>query len=145
MSTPHLNSNEKIVWQGTPSQWNNAGTFLLCGLLCWTLIPLIVAFWYWLVVKNTRFVLTNERLFNYRGVLNKRADELELYRIKDFSQSKSLLMRMVGLGTVTVITSDRTNKSLCLQGITEPDKVQGLLREHTERRRVKRGVRELDY
>ena len=36
--TPHLNANEKIVWQCTPSQWNNAGTFLLCGLFFWTVI-----------------------------------------------------------------------------------------------------------
>ncbi|MEC4242057.1 MULTISPECIES: PH domain-containing protein [Pseudomonas] len=143
--TPHLNANEKIVWQCTPSQWNNAGTFLLCGLFFWTVIPLLVAFWSWLVVRNTRFVITSERLFSYRGVLNMHVDELELYRIKDLSQSKSVLMRMVGLGSVTVITSDKTNPSLCMQGIESPDKVQALLREHTELRRIKRGVRELDY
>jgi len=142
--TPYLNSGEQIVWQGTPSQWNNAGTFLLCGLFCWALLPLLMAFWYWLVVKNTRFVITNERLFSYRGVVTKRVDELELYRIKDLSQSKNLLMQMVGLGSVTVITSDKTDKSLCLLGIKEPDKVQALLREHTERRNVQRGVREIN-
>lgn len=142
--TPYLKSDEHIVWQGSPSQWNNAGTFLLCGFFCWALFPLLMAFWYWLVVKNTRFVITNERLFSYRGVVTKRVDELELYRIKDLSQSKSLLMQMVGLGSVTVITSDKTDQSLCLLGIEEPDKVQALLREHTERRNVQRGVREIN-
>lgn len=145
MTTPYLNSNEHVVWEGSPSQWTNAGIFLFGALFCWALIPILIAIWYWLVVKNTRYILTNERLFSLKGVLNKRVEELELYRVKDYSQVQPLLMRLVGIGTLTVITSDRTDKYIKILGIVDTSKVQGMLREYTERRKISRSVREIDY
>ena len=144
MATAHLNANESIVWEGRPSQWNNAGTFLGAILFFWLVFPMLMALWKWLVVKNTRYVLTNQRLFTYRGVLNQHTDELELYRVKDYSQFKPLLMRMAGLGIVTLITSDRTSPTVSLSGIAEADKVQGMIRNESEACRIRRGVREID-
>lgn len=144
MTTPHLNSSEQIIWEGRPSQWNNAGTFVAAVLFFWLIFPLLIATWQWLVIKNTRYVLTNQRLFTYRGVLNKHTDELELYRVKDYSQIKPFLMRMVGLGIVTLTTSDRSSPVVSLKGILESDKVQGLVRNQVEVCRINRGVREFD-
>jgi uncharacterized membrane protein YdbT with pleckstrin-like domain len=144
MSTAPQNTNEQLVWEGRPSQWNNAGAFFAAGLFFWLVFPVLIALWKWLVIKNTRYVLTDQRLFTYRGVLNKHTDELELYRIKDYAQFKPLLMRMVGLGIVTLITSDRTTPTVSLKGILEADKVQGMIRDQTEASRIRRGVREID-
>lgn len=144
MSMPHLNANEQIVWEGRPSQWNNAGTFFAATLFCWMVFPLLIALWQWLVVKNTRYVLTNQRLFTYRGVLNKHADELELYRVKDYALFKPFLMRLVGLGNVSLVTSDRTTPNVTLAGILESEKVQGMIRNESEACRIRRGVREFD-
>lgn len=144
MTLAQLNNNEQVVWEGTPSQWTNFAPFFVCTLFCWLGIPLLIILWRWLVVKNTKYVLTNERLFTYRGVLNKHVDELELYRVKDYAQFRPLLMRLVGLGCVSVVTSDRTHSVVNLNGIKDAGTVQGLLRNHVEACRQRRGVRELD-
>ena len=64
-------SEEKEVWFGNPSQAVNLGTFIFMGLFFWLVIPLLVILWKWLVIKNTKYELTTERLRTRHGVLNK--------------------------------------------------------------------------
>lgn len=108
------------------------------------LVAMACSLWSYLQVKTSRFVLTNERLFTHKGVLSKQIDELELYRIKDYAQFKPFVMRLAGLGCVSVETSDRSHPHVNIDGIREPDILQGLLRQHGERCRNARGVREVD-
>lgn len=105
---------------------------------------LLAMLWAYLVTKSTRYILSTERLFTYKGVLNKHVDELELYRVKDYSQYSPLAMRIVGLGCVHVETSDRSHPYVRIDGIKDAFFLQGALRQHTELCRRAKGVRELD-
>ena len=77
-------SEEKRLWEATPSQASNLAYFIICGLLFWLVIPLFLILWRWLQTKSTKYELSNQRLITRYGVLNKKTDELELYRIKDY-------------------------------------------------------------
>lgn len=133
-------ANETTIWEGRPSQWTNAGWFLSCLLV----LPIPFAIWRYLVVSCTRWTLTNQRLRMSSGVLNKKFDDLELYRVKDITVEQPLVQRLVGLGTIKMITSDATTPELRLSAIPDPRGVQDVLRSEVERARRERGVRELD-
>ena len=133
-----------VIWRGQPSQWLNFGWFLICGLLFWLIVPIFIALWRWLVVRSMRYELTADRLFVYSGVLNKKIDELELYRVKDYSQSNPFFLRLVGLGNVILFTSDRSDSTIQISAIPDATQVRGMLREHVEKCRAKKGVREID-
>lgn len=144
----HLNEDAFTDWAHSLQALRDAnfspiplGTGFVAGAL---LMAAGNSLWSYLKVKTTRFVLTTERLFTYSGVLNKQIDELELYRVKDYSQYKPFVMRLAGLGCVSVETSDRSHPIVRIDGIKDPDFLQGLLRQHGELRRNARGVRELD-
>lgn len=139
-----MNSQEKTVWVGHPSQWINLGWFIFGAVFFFLGIPMLIALWKWLVVRSTRYELTTERLLMTEGVLNKRVDELELYRVKDYSQFNPLLLRIVGLGNVTINTSDRSHPFVSIEAIADAAELQRLLRTHSEICRSKKGVRELD-
>lgn len=81
-------TDEKPVWNGTPSQVINIPAFALWGIFFWLVIPIVIILWKWLVVKNTKYELTTERLKIRHGVLNKNMDDLELYRVRDFKLEK---------------------------------------------------------
>ena len=51
----------------------------------------------------TRYMLSEDRLFLSKGLLNVRDDEILLYRVRDISTSRSLFQRLFGVGTVTVL------------------------------------------
>lgn len=136
-STPQA---EKTIWSGTSSQWTNVLPLALCVLV----IPIPYAIYRWLTVKCTRFTLTNQRFRIERGILSKRFDEMELYRVKDITMSQPFIQRLVGLGTVVMMTSDATTPTVLLPAIAEPRLVLDQIRGEVERVRRERNVRELD-
>jgi uncharacterized membrane protein YdbT with pleckstrin-like domain len=56
----------------------------------------------------TRYTLTNERLIISRGLLAKKIDEVELFRIKDTRLEQSMFQRLCGYGTVSIQSTDAT-------------------------------------
>lgn len=131
---------EEQVWSGGPSQWLNAGWFASCILL----IPIPIAIWKFIELRNTAFSLSTQRIKVETGVLSKQYDQVELYRVKDTILSRSLVQRLLGLGTIKMITSDPSQPELTLPSIPDADQVRELIRQNVERMRRLRGVRELD-
>ncbi|WP_413621503.1 PH domain-containing protein [Klebsiella quasipneumoniae] len=52
--------------------------------------PVVIIIWRYLVVHCIRYEITTERIRFYRGVLNRKMDETELYRVRDYSIRRPL-------------------------------------------------------
>jgi uncharacterized membrane protein YdbT with pleckstrin-like domain len=137
-------SEERTVWFGTPSQVVNLGSFILLGLFFWLVIPLFIILWKWLVVKNTKYELTTERLRMRHGVLNKKLDELELYRVRDYKLDQPFFLRIFSLGNVILQTSDKTHPVVTIEAVAKAEELREQLRTHVEACRTRKGVREVD-
>jgi uncharacterized membrane protein YdbT with pleckstrin-like domain len=137
-------TEERTVWLGTPSQVINLGSFILLGLFFWLVIPLFVILWKWLVVKNMKYELTTERLRLRHGVFNKKLDELELYRVRDYKLDQPFFLRIFSLGNIILQTSDRSHPTVVIQAIPEAEHLREQLRTYVEACRTRKGVRELD-
>ena len=137
-------SEEKDVWFGSPSQMVNLGTFIVMGLLFWLVVPLFIILWKWLVIKNTRYELTTERLRTRHGVLNKETDELELYRVRDYKLEQPLFLRLFSLGNIVLQTSDSSHPVVTLRAIANGEELREQLRTHVEACRMKKRVREVN-
>ena len=129
------------VWTGRTSQWVNLDVFIACAIFCWLVVPIFVAIWRYLLIRNQRYELTDQRLRIYRGVLSRRVDEIELYRVKDSRFEQSFFMRLVGLGNVLLMTSDVLNPGAVIVAIPDARQVREQLRNLVESRRAARGVR----
>ena len=89
----------------------------------------------------TRYMLSEDRLFLSKGLLSVRDDEILLYRIRDISTSRSLLQRLFGVGTVTVLSSDKTCPTLVMKNIRNPLAVKEQLHKGVEEMKLRRRVR----
>ena len=92
-------------------------------------------------ISFTRYALSEDRLFTSVGFLNIKDDEILLYRVRDIDTNRSLWQRMFGVGTVTVMSSDKTMPNLVLQNIKDPVAVKELLHKQVEEMKIKRRVR----
>ena len=137
-------TNDELVWTGSPSQVVNAPAFVVCTLLCWLVVPIFVALWKWLVVKNIRYELTTERLKLRRGVFNKVLEEVELYRVRDYRLEQPFWMRLFSLGNIVIRTKDVSNPLVVLKAIHDSENVLELVRRYVEETRLQKGVRALD-
>lgn len=89
----------------------------------------------------TRYALSEDRLFLSVGLLSIRDDELLLYRVRDITTRRSLWQRIFGVGTVTVISSDKSQPTLLLKNIKRPMEIKELLHNQVEDMKLKRRVR----
>jgi uncharacterized membrane protein YdbT with pleckstrin-like domain len=153
-------TDENSLWKGSPSQWLNIGPFAVAILLAvgaivggvyfplaftGLLLPLIYVVWKFLVVKCQVFELTNERLRVTRGVINQKVDEIELYRVKDTVMVRIWWMRLTGLASIVLETSDRTMPRLTIPAIRGGVEMREILRKQVELQRDKKRVREMDF
>ena len=148
-------SEEKDVWFGTPSQVVNLSTFIFMGLLFSPFIfmgllfllifPLFIILWKWLEIKCTKYELTTERLRTRHGILNKKTDELELYRVRDYKLDQPLFLRLFSLGNIVLQTSDRSHPEVILRAIPNGEELREKIRTYVEACRTKKRVREVDF
>lgn len=136
----HPGGPEGEVWSGGPSQWVNFPWFLAVLLI----LPIPYTLWRVLVVRCERYTLTTQRLLHDSGVLRRRSDQIEIYRIKDSTSRQSVLQRIVGIGDVELDTSDRSHPTFTLRAVRDHRAVQDIVRERTEAVRRERKVREID-
>ena len=163
--TPATEPEETLVWRGTPSQWTNFGTYLFCLLLAagvlavYFLIPaanqkplvllglLVPALWLlsaWIGIRCRRYEITSERVKITTGLLSRQTNELELYRVRDYSVIEPFWLRLVGCGNIVLVTADRTTPQIVLRAVPRAQSLKDQIRTHTERMRQRRGVRDLE-
>lgn len=154
-------SEETSLWKGSPSQWLNLWTYVIAGLLVVAIgiagfftaglaliglvVPLVWILWKYLTVRCRTFELTTERLKITEGVINQHLDEVELYRVKDVLMIRPWWMRVTGLATLVLETSDRSLPSLNIPAIRGGTDLKEQLRKHVELQRDRKRVRETDF
>ena len=89
----------------------------------------------------TRYAISEDRLFLSVGFLNIKDEEVLLYRIRDINTSRTLWQRIFGMGTISVVSSDKTMPTLVLKNIKNPMQVKELLHSQVEDMKIKRRVR----
>ncbi len=94
-----------------------------------------------LPLSFTRYALSDDRLFISVGFLSIKDDEILLYRVRDIDTKRSLWQRLFGVGTVTVISSDKTMPNLVLQNVKDPIFVKELIHKQVEEVKIQRRVR----
>lgn len=92
-------------------------------------------------ISFTRYSLSEDRLFLSVGFFSIKDEEVLLYRIRDISTSRTLWQRLFGVGTVTVVSSDKTMPTITLKNIKNPLEVKELLHHQVEEMKIKRRVR----
>ena len=130
---------ENLVWKGRPSQLTNILVYIF---FFWTII---IPLYRYLKTRFTIFELTSDRFRTKIGILSQKVDELELYRVRDYEVFKPFLLRLCGLGNLTLITSDKTHPKIEMKAIKNPEIVLELFRKNVEISRKKTGTKEVDF
>ncbi|MBQ8085581.1 MAG: PH domain-containing protein [Lachnospiraceae bacterium] len=98
-----------------------------------------------LPLSFTKYSMTDERLFIEQGFLNKKEDEVRLYRIMDVSLSRSFGQRMFGVGTIHCCSADKSMKDFDIVSIKHPKEVKEQLSELVEKQRDAKRVTNREF
>jgi uncharacterized membrane protein YdbT with pleckstrin-like domain len=133
-------NHEELLFEGYPAVVSNVAV-LLAALLTLGLSLL----YHWLRSRATHYRVTSQRIVVETGILNKRLDQVDLYRIHDYVVERPLGQRMMGTGNILLSTQDRSTPAIQLRGLsTDVVALYEQLRRATEVEKRRRGVRVLD-
>jgi membrane protein YdbS with pleckstrin-like domain len=86
---------------------------------------------------SVHYQLTSQRFIHQRGILTRRTDRIEVIDIDDVSFTQGIIQRMLNVGTIQLISSDRSHPELRLEGIDQVAVVSNMIDDvrREERRR----------
>jgi uncharacterized membrane protein YdbT with pleckstrin-like domain len=102
-------SDERILFKGHPAVIGSV-TRLLISIFTLG----IGAVWFWLQSRNTKYLITSQRIVIERGIFSKDIEILEIYQVDDIQLEKPLNQRMMGTGNMLLLTRDISAPKLLL-------------------------------
>ena len=98
-----------------------------------------------LPLSFTVYKLTNEKLLIETGFLNKKEEEVRLYRILDITLKRSLGERLFSLGTIHCCSADQSTPEFDIKRIRSSYEVKELLSDLVEKEREARRVSSREF
>ena len=95
-------------------------------------------------ITFTRYRLSEDRLFCEKGFLNIKQDEVLLYSVRDLQLNLSLGQRIFGVGTICVVSSDKSVPHLDLISVKDPRNVKELIHRKVEAAKDQRRMRTME-
>ncbi len=153
---------EEDIWQDRFSSKDMIGGWVLSALISVALLAVWIkwvpgSYWilmlvlmlspwiYHLVVLkyrqwNRSFRLTSQRFFLETGIFRRKTDRIEVIDMDDITVDQKLLERLFGVGTIRIISSDKSHPELEMRGIENVKEVAEKIDEVRRAERRRRGL-----
>jgi membrane protein YdbS with pleckstrin-like domain len=79
-------------------------------------------------LKMTRYEVSPDRIEWSRGILDRRVDNIDMFRVIDLRMRRSILDCIVGIGTVGLITTDKTDPEFEFEKIRRPRELYDIIK-----------------
>lgn len=164
---PVVRDEPDVIFSGTPSQIVNLATFIksLAAVVIVIagyqyVIARVAVPWYvpaalllviagcaaiaYLKTAFTHITIDTARITCRQGIVNKRVESLELFRVQDVTSLHPWWQRPFGIGTVIVLTSDSNNPHWRLPGMRNAEQLRQDLNVAAIALRDAKGIREVN-
>lgn len=113
----------------------------------WVVLLLVVfGFWIYNLIMyayrrlNVRYMLGNQCFIHESGILRRVTDRIEVLDMDDITFEQGVFERLVGVGKIRVMSSDRTHPELMMYGIDNVCEISKLFDDTRRAERRRRGL-----
>jgi uncharacterized membrane protein YdbT with pleckstrin-like domain len=110
------------------------------SLAAFILIYLVLRY---VMLVNVKWLVEEETLCRIKGIFSKQTDYIEMYRITDYKENQSFLQRIMGVKTVTVYSTDRSDEVTDIPGVPADMNLIGIIRDNVEKCRKEKRIYEI--
>ena len=110
------------------------------GLLAFVFLVCLTRY---VMLVSQKWIIGDETLCRVKGVFARHTDYIELYRIVDYKESQTLLQRLMGIKTITIFSTDRSDATMDMRGISVDEDVIGHIREKVEKCKIDKRIYEI--
>lgn len=80
-------------------------------------------------LKMTYYEVTPDRVEWSRGILDRRVDNIDMYRVIDLKMRRSVFDCIFGIGTIGLITTDKTDPKFEFEKVAQPRKLYDVVKK----------------
>ena len=110
------------------------------SLAAFILIFLVLRY---VMLVNVKWLVEEETLCRIKGIFSKQTDYIEMYRITDYKENQSFLQRIMGVKTVTLYSTDRSDEVTDIPGVPADMNLIGIIRDNVEKCRKEKRIYEI--
>lgn len=110
----------------------------LCSLL---LAILLIA--RYITLTAVLWIINDNTLCRICGVFSRHTDYMELYRVVDYSESQTFWQKLWGVKTVSIISTDKTDRTMMMYGISARRDIVQEIRNRLENCKKQRRIYEI--
>ena len=110
----------------------------LCSLL---LAILLIA--RYITLTAVLWIINDNTLCRICGVFSRHTDCMELYRVVDYSESQTFWLKLWGVKTVSIISTDKTDRTMVMYGISARRDIVQEIRNRVENCKKQRRIYEI--
>jgi len=107
------------------SRISKIGWWILAIALVVQIIAFLIAM---MRLQSTLYTITNQRILIEQGMLSKSVNEIDLRYVDDSQFFQTFTDRLLGIGNVTLVSSDKALPVTVLRGIHDPRGVREIIR-----------------
>jgi len=112
----------------TESQSLTVGGYRLIAGFGLGLIVVLVLVMKTVRLKMTYYEITSERVEWSRGILDRRVDNMDMFRVIDLKMRRSVFDCIFGIGTVGLITTDKTDPEFVFEKVHRPRELYDIIK-----------------
>jgi membrane protein YdbS with pleckstrin-like domain len=129
-----------IIYEGYPSWKAWFWSYAAAAVLSLALVGLLWMLFLNLRRKSRRYRLTDRTIDYEVGILSKRVETMQLWRVQDLDFRQSVLERMLGVATIHIMTKDATDPVIELRGLPASREIFDRLKDACDLARQQRVV-----
>ena len=86
--------------------------------------------------------ITREQIKIYQGVLSKRINYIELYRVYDYEEKQSFIQSLINNTNIYIYSGDKSTPELLMNGLKANSDIIQTIRNRVEEQKKKKGIYE---
>jgi hypothetical protein len=134
-------ADEQVLYDGrVPWRYTHFSHGILWFLLIGWNIGILISY---ISSLSEHVKVTSQRVVHTEGLISKKLEEVEFYRVKDTNFQQSTFQRILGVGTITLFSDDATAPELTF-AITGPRDIREKIRDFVIVERKKRRTLQMD-
>ena len=111
MDTPEL------IYEGSPTWRSRLGFTILACALSIVVVGLVMLAWQWALLASTRYRITTKRVEWETGMLSRKIDGIDIWRVRHVEYFQTLADRLAGVSRLHLYVQDGTEPEVVIVGL----------------------------
>jgi membrane protein YdbS with pleckstrin-like domain len=133
-----------VLWYFRNTSPEGVRPFPWWVLLAAAAVGLLLVLIPWIKTKTVSYKITNYRIDIEQGLVARKIDTMELWHVDDIQLNQGVFERLLGVGTLTVMSDDQSTPQLPLRGLPNPKSLFDSLKQRVIAVKRQRGVIKMD-